>query len=247
MSGMMDAVCEQLDDTVLQMFQVLEDIYDQQDKLEQAMKDGFLAMSRARYLLGVKWVSVDQILDADFSSKYRTLTDTSLADEVSTLEAVESSLKTSEIDKLSLFELSQDTTDVRSDQKVEQAEIKKTDADKQTSLRKRHTDNSGPDKNKTKEDIDETNESKKNTTISKNSKKHDDDDEENPPKKESSSNSLSLFGILTPQPLRTSQKHFEGGVSIAVSLADLKLKLSLLQCRYKRLSEQKLSLLSDEQ
>lgn len=242
----MDAVCQQLDDTVLQMFQVLEDIYDKQDKLEQTMKDGFLAMSRARYLLGVKWVSVDQILDADFTAKYKTLADKSLADEASTLVEVESSLKASDIDNLTLIELSQDAT---GDQKGEVAEIKKTDVDEQTSLRKRHTDTDGSEMNKTTKEIEKTKKSEKNTSISKNTKKIDDDDDDvSPSKKESgSSNSLSLFGILTPQTLRTSQKSFEDGVSIAVSLADLKLKLNLLQCRYKRLGEQKLSLLSDEQ
>ncbi|BFZ23290.1 hypothetical protein BsWGS_26329 [Bradybaena similaris] len=243
----MDAICEQLDDTVLRIFQVLEDIYDKQGQLQQVMKDGFLAMSRARYLMGVKWVSVDQILDADFSAKYRTLTNSSLADEDSTLDVVENSVKVNDIDKVTFFELSQNVTDVCGDKKVEAEEVKKTDADNPTSLRKRHTDAGESESHKTKnEETDKIKKSEKETSINKNNKKHDDDDVCSS-KKESSPNSLSLFGILTPQPLRSSQKSFEEGVKIAVSLADLKLKLSLLQCRYKRLSKEKTGLLSDEQ
>lgn len=213
--------------------------------LFQVMKDGFLAMSRARYLMGVKWVSVDQILDADFTAKYRTLTDSSLVDEDSTLDTVEHSVEVNDMDKVTFFELSQDVPDVCGDKKVEVVEVKKTNADNQTSLRKRHTEAGESESHKTKEEeTDKTKQSEKETSISNNSKKHDDDCSS---KKESSPNSLSLFGILTPQPLRSSQKSFEEGVKIAVNLADLKLKLSLLQCRYKRLSKQKAGLLSVEQ
>lgn len=197
--------------------------------------------------MGVKWVSVDQILDADFTAKYRTLTDSSLVDEDSTVDTVEHSVEVNDMDKVTFFELSQDVPDVCGDKKVEVVEVKKTDADNQTSLRKRHTEAGESESHKTKEEeTDKTKQSEKETCISKNSKKHDDDDVCSS-KKESSPNSLSLFGILTPQTLRSSQKSFEEGVKIAVNLADLKLKLSLLQCRYKRLSKQKAGLLSVEQ
>jgi hypothetical protein len=137
----MDAICVQLDDNVLQIFQVLEDLYAEQEKLEQLMKDGFFGMSRSRYLLGVKWISADQILDADIVAKYTTVVH-SVTKEDPTLTEPDEPAKTSDVDRLTVFQLSDAVADVYIDEKEEPSDVLiSASTDKQEGLRKRHTDN----------------------------------------------------------------------------------------------------------
>uniref|UniRef100_A0A0B7A542 Vacuolar ATPase assembly protein VMA22 n=1 Tax=Arion vulgaris TaxID=1028688 RepID=A0A0B7A542_9EUPU len=238
----MENISVQLDNTVLQIFQVLENLYTKQDSLQQVMKDGFFGISRSRYMLGVKWVSLDQILDADLAAKYKTIIDSSVSTtDNPTLNAVEKSLTASEADSLTLFKLTV-TDDVYLEKLEDSKEIPvDTDNDKQTGLRKRHPDSENVDREKIQENV------KEQGSIIKNDKKEDENQHVKAIKSEGRS-SLSLFGVLAPRPLRSSQKCFEESVKIAVSIADLKLKLSLLQSEYKRLYKIKESLLveSDE-
>jgi len=43
-----DAVCQQLDAVVVQVFATLKELYEQQTILDESLKAGFLNMSRAR-------------------------------------------------------------------------------------------------------------------------------------------------------------------------------------------------------
>jgi hypothetical protein len=65
-------------------------------------------------------------------------------------------------------------------------------------------------------------------------------------KKDGVSKALTLFGVLTPQPLRTSQKCFEEAVKVAVHLADLKWKLNYLQGEYRRIRKVKENLAEEQ-
>ena len=46
-----EELCETIDKTLLEFFDILTDLYQQQALLGQAMKSGFLNLSRARYVV----------------------------------------------------------------------------------------------------------------------------------------------------------------------------------------------------
>ncbi|XP_052819706.1 coiled-coil domain-containing protein 115-like [Mya arenaria] len=64
----LQTVCEQLDNIVIQVFSTLSDLYAEQARLEASLKSGFLNMSRARYTMGVKSVSMDQCDENNMSA-----------------------------------------------------------------------------------------------------------------------------------------------------------------------------------
>ena len=56
----LDEVNQQLDDIIIQFFECLGELYQEQANLETYMKNGYLMMSRARYSMGVKSVGISQ-------------------------------------------------------------------------------------------------------------------------------------------------------------------------------------------
>ncbi|XP_063410238.1 coiled-coil domain-containing protein 115-like [Mytilus trossulus] len=56
----MDAVNKRLDEVLVEFFECVGELYQEQADLENIMKSGFLMMSRARYNMGAKSVGVSQ-------------------------------------------------------------------------------------------------------------------------------------------------------------------------------------------
>ncbi|XP_062611205.1 coiled-coil domain-containing protein 115-like [Saccostrea cucullata] len=56
---------EEMDAKLIQFFDTLTSLYQEQEKLNDQIKDGFWNMSRARYSMGVKFVGMDQIHEED--------------------------------------------------------------------------------------------------------------------------------------------------------------------------------------
>lgn len=54
-------VNQKLDAKLISFFETLSSLYQEQEKLNDQMKDGFWNMSRARYNMGVRFVGMDQI------------------------------------------------------------------------------------------------------------------------------------------------------------------------------------------
>lgn len=66
----MEAICKSLDETTVEFFDVLAEVYIHQDRLECQMKDGFLQLSRARYNMGNKSVGSLQWNEREMESMY---------------------------------------------------------------------------------------------------------------------------------------------------------------------------------
>ncbi|XP_041377824.1 coiled-coil domain-containing protein 115-like [Gigantopelta aegis] len=56
----MESICEKLDETLLDFFDILEQLYQQQACLGDLMKSGFLDLSRSRYNMGTNFVTPAQ-------------------------------------------------------------------------------------------------------------------------------------------------------------------------------------------
>lgn len=56
---------EELDTKLISFFETLSSLYQEQEKLNDQIKDGFWNMSRARYNMGLKFVGIDQIHEDD--------------------------------------------------------------------------------------------------------------------------------------------------------------------------------------
>lgn len=65
------SLCENIDQVLIQFFDTLADLYNEQSNLEEKMASGFLNMSRARYNMGIKSVGIDQCNTANMTASYR--------------------------------------------------------------------------------------------------------------------------------------------------------------------------------
>ncbi|XP_059150175.1 coiled-coil domain-containing protein 115-like [Physella acuta] len=175
------------------------------------MKRGFLGLSRAMCNIGVKRVSSDQFINAELTAQHVVQIDKNFPEDENKSELLY------EKDIETLFHLTK-PTDGGIDEIIRRTAAIETPTNVE-GLRKRNvenTENSG-DKNKTLV----TGEEKGATQKSK------------------SFDPIKLFGVLVPQPLRTSQQDFIQSVQICVNLANLKHQLLHLQCLYKQLLEEK--------
>ncbi|XP_061188860.1 coiled-coil domain-containing protein 115-like [Saccostrea echinata] len=59
---------EEMDAKLILFFDTLTSLYQEQEKLNDQIKDGFWNMSRARYSMGVKFVGIDQIHEDDMQA-----------------------------------------------------------------------------------------------------------------------------------------------------------------------------------
>ncbi|XP_062599745.1 coiled-coil domain-containing protein 115-like [Saccostrea cucullata] len=59
---------EEMDAKLILFFDTLASLYQEQEKLNDQIKDGFWNMSRARYSMGVKFVGMDQIHEEDMQA-----------------------------------------------------------------------------------------------------------------------------------------------------------------------------------
>ncbi|GFO07143.1 coiled-coil domain-containing protein 115-like [Plakobranchus ocellatus] len=238
---------EQLDSKVLEIFDVLEQLYEAQDALEKLMKDGFFNMSRARYNLGVKRVSADQILEAELLASQTVVLsegdDCEYRNCVEKTSPTDHEAQTESVQTIPLFSLHKVSAP------VETKAAKTVTTNKQDfSLRRRNVkdkdsvenceDDASEALNKLK--LTEKGEGSASTGQSDRTSTCDQvpDDGDAPGKAVKSKrqlNPLTLFGILVPQELRTSQKRFEEAVAFAVQISNLKHKLCHLQAQYKKL------------
>ncbi|KAH9499347.1 Endothelin-converting enzyme 1 [Bulinus truncatus] len=217
-SNSMEEISQQLDETVLQIFDVLERLYESQDKLSQLMKNGFLGISRARCSMGVKNVSADQIVHANL------LASLSVNVEGNVLKS-HSDLHCFKIDSSEeLFKVIQNTEKLNN--KPDKDSSLSPSSELTTGPRKRHTEKSTKSSDEQKQE--------KTKLVDKTESLPEDDES---PKV--ITNSLSLFGVLVPQALRTSQKDFIESVRTCVELANLKHCLHLLQIKYRDLCKRK--------
>ncbi|RUS90212.1 hypothetical protein EGW08_001993, partial [Elysia chlorotica] len=231
---------EKLDEKVLQIFDALEELYKTQERLEQVMKDGFFNMSRARYSMGLKRVSADQILEAEMRANKTVL----ICEDGSPVSIEENFIAS--LDKINatetspMFTLHQATDSAEATPVPEITPKPKDDVkESETGLRKR---NLGEDLSKLSlkdNDHDESKSDKeKNETSSSKSGKNvvgDHGDGGGKSEEAKAKNPLNLFGILVSRELRTSQNRFEEAVSLAVQISNLKQQLRSLQSQYKTL------------
>ncbi|KAK0061384.1 coiled-coil domain-containing protein 115 isoform X1 [Biomphalaria pfeifferi] len=214
----MEVISQQLDDTVLEIFDVLEHLYEAQDKLAQLMKHGFLNMSRARKSMGVKNVSADQIIRANILASVKVSVDEDLIQPSSE----------EEVGERELFQMLQNVEKKIDEQDKTTPPV--TSSDSSSGPRKRHTEKSSksdPDKQ------DKENGTKAAPQV--------ESSEESDISNRVVTNSLSLFGILVPPTLRASQKHFNDSLKVCVELANLKHRLHILKLKYRDLYEKKKS------
>ena len=181
------------------------------------MKDGYLGISRARYSLGVKRVSVDQFLDADLKATSKI----SIADEDQFVGNKESNV----IPKLEL-----QVIDIKSINKSDSCEINKKSTEKTEGPRLRKNIDKDQGSNKpdiTKEFVPEISKAQSTDECKK--------DSDN----QRIFNPIHLFGVLVPQSLRKAQKDFENTIQLTVKIANLQNELQLLYKSYSSLMEKK--------
>lgn len=198
---------------------------------QQVMREGYFGISRARYMLGIKRVSADQIVDAELSAKYTALCDDLISASDPIAKSKEHSISSNKFDKSTLFQLYNVTEQIDVDKSDNVEEISlDTDSDKNKDLRRRRINvEDKKDAKVAQEPDDDGREASPKSSRIQNSD----------PSSKREGNSLSLFGVLIPQPLRQSQKCFEEAVRISVTLADLRAKLSLLRRHYGQLGNRK--------
>ncbi|XP_071110226.1 coiled-coil domain-containing protein 115-like [Haliotis cracherodii] len=198
----LEEVSEKLDKNLLDFFDVLGQVYQEQAKLEQYMRDGFLNLSRARYSMGVKSVSATQLPD-EMDPLLTILVNGEKKD--TKFEFLKTSVKTSK------------------------------DSVKDETLRKRNVQNKLSDGDTPEVE-----------TIGSASDSSAAVKDESSEKKSGHVDPLKWFGVLVPQALRRSQSSFQEASGLAVTVANLKLKLGNLREDYKKLLAEKQKLLSVE-
>ncbi|XP_005101173.1 uncharacterized protein LOC101849219 [Aplysia californica] len=249
----MEEICEQLDKTCLQIFDVLESLYEAQGKLEQVMKDGFLGISRARYSLGMSRVSSDQFVDADLVA-----TRTVIVKDESGGRATKSLAHSDcggEISKPT-FKLQVNAVRIKSksdDSDSEEISSQPKEADQSEGLLRQRKREKSDQENESKNDSAQAKinpHSGASTSIADkgtDSKKFDSETQDNGSSKKNEKlfNPVNLFGVLVPQHLRMSQKNFEEAVSLTVTIAGLKSELECLRSSYDSFREKKKSMVSE--
>ncbi|XP_046562419.1 LOW QUALITY PROTEIN: coiled-coil domain-containing protein 115-like [Haliotis rubra] len=195
----LEEVSEKLDENLLEFFDVLGQVYQEQAKLEQYMKDGYLNLSRARYTMGVKSVSATQ-----------------LPDEMDPLLTV---LVNGE---------KEDTTFEFQKPVPRSKDSVKDDIIRKRNVKEKHSDGDAPEVE----------------TIGSAGDSSDAAKDKSSGEKPNHVDPLKWFGVLVPQTLRRSQSSFQEASSLAVTVANLKLKLGNLTEEYKKLLAEKQKLLS---
>ncbi|XP_067658913.1 coiled-coil domain-containing protein 115-like [Haliotis asinina] len=198
----LEDVSEKLDKNLLEFFDVLGQVYQEQAKLEQYMKDGYLNLSRARYTMGVKSVSATQLPD-EMDPLLTVVVNGEKED--SEFQFQKTSIKSSK-----------DTV--------------KDDTVRKRNVKEQHSDGDSP--------VVET--------IGTAGDSSDDAKDKSSSEKPRRVDPLKWFGVLVPQTLRRSQSSFQEASSLAVTIANLKLKLGNLQKEYQELYAEKQNLLSDK-
>ncbi|XP_046362017.2 coiled-coil domain-containing protein 115-like [Haliotis rufescens] len=198
----LEEVSEKLDKNLLDFFDVLGQVYQEQAKLEQYMRDGFLNLSRARYSMGVKSVSATQLPD-EMDPLLTILVNGEKKD--TKFEFLKTSIKTSK------------------------------DSVKDETLRKRNVPNKLSDGDTP--EVETIGSAGDSSAAAK---------DESSEKKPGHVDPLKWFGVLVPQALRRSQSSFQEASGLAVTVANLKLKLGNLREDYKTLLAEKQKLLSVE-
>lgn len=231
----MDDVCQKLDEKVLQIFDVLENLYEAQNLLGQSMKNGFLGISRTRCNVGVKCVSSDQIVDANLAANVLVQeNDISLKKSVSnSANSEDKTLK--EMNKL--FDLlSVSHNKPAEPKKVDELKLPKQPSGGTEGPRRRNVGQSTGDgpTNFGVENTQKTEKERETDSFQSDAKGEDGEETER-----KITNPLSLFGVLVPQSLRSSQKDFSEAVKTCVQIANLKYQLNVLGAEYRQLLNKK--------
>ncbi|GFS19090.1 coiled-coil domain-containing protein 115-like [Elysia marginata] len=242
---------EQLDEKVLQIFDALEELYKVQETLEQVMRDGFFNMSRARYSMGLKRVSADQILEAEMQASKTVLVSEETSGEIVASPKNLSSYQDRVVDAAPaspffMLHKALNSTETLSDSEISHRQMQGS-MDSGTDLRKRHLkdldklnlNDDGDNDSKTLNKAGGEEKKYEHAVSSKSDKEKIENDahaesrdKSKPPKV---FNPLNLFGILVPRELRVSQQKFEEAVDLSVQVSNLKHRLQLLQIQYKKL------------